>query len=104
MVMMFMGGVVLMLDSGTIPTLGNLRGESFSFQPEPLLVKLLSLLCPNHLTPELALYGSSANRYCRPLSNLTLFLMTEGKISNLLIYTHSKLLSLQWSNMIKWMI
>ncbi len=28
--------------SGTLPTLGNLRGGSFSFPPEPLLVKLLA--------------------------------------------------------------
>jgi len=45
MVMMFVGGVVLMLEGlfRTIPTVGNLRGGSFSFPPEPLWVKLFFL-------------------------------------------------------------
>ena len=40
MVMMFVGGVVLMFEGlfRTIPTVGNLRGGSFSFGPEPLWV------------------------------------------------------------------
>jgi len=46
MVMMFVGGVVLMLDKTfrTIPTVEKLRGGSFSFPPEPIAVKLLK--CP----------------------------------------------------------
>jgi hypothetical protein len=44
MVMMFKGGVVLMLDGTfrTIPTVEKLWGGSFSFPPEPIAVKLLT--------------------------------------------------------------
>jgi hypothetical protein len=44
MVMMFVGGscVDRQQNSCTVPTVGNLRGGSFLFPPEPLWVKLLS--------------------------------------------------------------
>ena len=44
MVMMFVGGVLLIVDSSfhTIFTVGNLRGGSPSFPPEPIVVKLLT--------------------------------------------------------------
>ncbi len=42
--MMFVGGscAVVRQIIDTIPTVGNLRGRSFSFPPEPLWVKLFN--------------------------------------------------------------